>query len=313
MPHKRAFFRKIIWLGMVAMLWLAADLGSTAAQAQEGAPRPGSRLFISGTNAGTAPTVDVYVYGFDGAGQPLALTPAQVVVQHNGEQALDVQVAGLGDAGTLPPNTTGTFTLFLVDTPPGVSDSLPTLQNAILTYASNLYMREDVDYIAIYQVGETGAQQLLAPTGFHNAVINFFGQPLPTLSGPTALVDSAVGLLASMPSLLPHPGLAPSLVIISDGTDVVSTQHEPAALYQTAAAQGIPIHTIWLDNANLNLPEPGRDYLRTVAGNARGLAGTLDDAESLTAIWARIAQFSPRTIIRYTIRSKEHTSELQSQ
>ena len=157
MPHKRAFFRKIIWLGMVAMLWLAADYGSTAALAQEGVPRPGSRLFITGTNAGTAPTVDVYVYGFDGAGQPLALTPAQVVVQHNGEQALDVQVAGLGDAGTLPPNTTGTFTLFLVDTPPGVSDSLPTLQNAILTYASNLYMREDVDYIAIYQVGETGA------------------------------------------------------------------------------------------------------------------------------------------------------------
>lgn len=297
MPHKRAFFRKIIWLGVVAVFCLLAGQGQMAA-AQTGV---GSRLFITGSNTNSVPTVDLYVYGLDGAGQPLALTPATVVVQHGGEQAASVAVPGQVDAGAAPPNSAGTFTIFIVDTPPGVSDSLEAIRQAIEAYASPLYMREGVDFVAIYQVGETTATQLLAPTDFHNAVKNFFAQPLPILSGPTALVDSVMGLLTTLNGLKPHPGLAPAVVILSDGTDVVSTAHESPEVFQFAAEQGIPIHTIWLNNTNLNVPEPGRAYMQTVAANARGLAGSLDDAGSLTAIWSRIAQFSQRTLIRYVI------------
>lgn len=297
MPHKREFFRKIIWLEVVAIFCLLAGQTQMTA-AQTGL---GSRLFITGSNTDSVPTVNLYVYGLDGAGQPLALTPATVVVQHNGEQAANVSVPGQIDAGAAPPQSAGTFTLFIVDTPPGVSDSLEAIRSAIESYASPLHMREEVDYIAIYQVGETGAAQLLAPVEFHNSVKNFFAQPLPIMSGPTALVDSVMSLLTTLDTLKPHPGLAPAVVILSDGTDVVSTAHESSEVFQYAAEQGIPIHTIWLNNTNLNVPEPGRAYLQTVAANARGLAGSLEDGDSLTAIWNRIAQFSPRTLVRYII------------
>ncbi|GAB4153267.1 MAG: hypothetical protein Fur0021_18840 [Candidatus Promineifilaceae bacterium] len=297
MPHKRVFLRKIIWSGVVAIFCLLAGQTQMTA-AQTGL---GSRLFITGSNTDSVPTVNLYVYGLDGAGQPLALTPATVVVQHNGEQAANVTVPGQVDAGAAPPQSAGTFTLFIVDTPPGVSDSLEAIRSAIESYASPLHMREEVDYVAIYQVGETGATQLLAPVEFHNSVKNFFAQPLPIMSGPTALVDSVMSLLTTLDTIKPHPGLAPAVVILSDGTDVVSTAHESSEVFQYAAEQGIPIHTIWLNNANLNIPEPGRAYLQTVAANARGLAGSLEDGDSLTAIWNRIAQFSPRTLIRYVI------------
>ncbi len=69
-----------------------------------------------------------------------------------------------------------------------------------------------------------------------------------------------------------------------------------------AAAAGIPVHTIVIDNAGLNVgQELGREYMRTVATGSRGLTTDLSNAEGLTAIWNRIAGFREHSLVRYTV------------
>jgi hypothetical protein len=176
------------------------------------------------------------------------------------------------------------------------------MQASIETYASSFYMREETDYLAIYQVGESGAIPLLEPVAYHNSVRNaFLERPLEVLSGPTALVDSVMSVLTEMDSLKPHAGLAPAVVVFSDGTDVVSSQYAQEDVYNYAASQGIPVHTVWLNNTNLGDPSRGQDYLRTTATTARGIAASLDTPETLSPIWERIDSFRARTLLRYTV------------
>ncbi len=295
MPRR---IRVLLFAALFALLVGAAWGWAQSAAAQAALT---SRLWITGVDAGSAPTIDLYVYGLDGQGLPLTFTPARVQIRHGGAAPANVEVPGQVESGP-GPETFGTLTLFVVDTPPGVSDSLNTIQASIETYATTFYMREEMDYLGIYQVGEEGAITLLEPVPYHNSARNALAeQPLEILGGPTALVDSVMSLLTDVDTLKPHPGLATSLVIFSDGTDVVSSQFARQDVFNYAAGQGIPLHTVWLDNSNLGDPEEGRAYMRDVANNARGIPGALDQPDTLTAIWERIASFRPRTILRYTI------------
>jgi hypothetical protein len=129
--------------------------------------------------------------------------------------------------------------------------------------------------------------------------------PLSGDGGPTALVDSAGNLLGQINTLKPNPDLAASIVLITDGTDVVSTQFEANDIAPLAASLGVPIHTIHLDNTNLSRPEVGIEYLQGVAAGSRGVAGVLGSEADLNNIWNRIASLRSRTVLRYTVASPQ--------
>lgn len=252
-----------------------------------------ARVFITATDTSTVPQVTLRAYGLGADGRRLDLAGERLVVRHGGEPADDVGVGGSVEVGT--------FTIFLIDVAPGVEAQIPAIQQALEQYAGPAYMREQMDQLAIYRVGAENAGEALAPTAFYNSVRNFFSAGLEPQDGPTALIDSMVGLLNEMDNIRPESSLAPALVVLSDGTDAVSTQSEPGDVAARAVELGIPVHTIWLENSELTVgQEAGRNYLAQVAGDAYGVTGRIDQPDTITSIFERISAFREQQLVRYT-------------
>lgn len=260
------------------------------AQAEE---IPVERLFITGTSADSLPDIEVRLYGRDSQGNPLDFSRETVTIEHGQTAVGPINYQGA--------HRTGTFTLFLIDIPTGVQAQLPAIQDAINQYASPGNMMEQVDYAAVYQVGAAEARQLLAPTNFHNAVRNLFAEPLAPETGATALYDSTAALLNQAAGLSPNGEMPIQIVLMTDGTDAVSTGTSGDGLIAQAAELGIPIHTIWLDNANLPNNTFGQEYLARLAAGSGGVAVQLNNAADLPLVWNRIAGFRDQARIRYQV------------
>jgi len=274
---------------------LASTPGKVRAQNGETQDSPGigQQLIISSSDTSSAPTIHLRAFGLDSQGAPLELTPEVIQILHDGQQVSDVAIVGTYKAGT--------FTIFVVDVPPGVEAQLPAIQASIEQYTSPPEMEEPVDYAAIYQVGESEANLLLKPSNFYNDFRNFFASPLETQSGPTALVDSLVTLLNDVANITPKDGILTTLVVMSDGTDVVSSLHDAEDVGQLAAELGIPIHTVWLENNNLqpSSHEVGKAYLAQISAESGGVASRVDRPEEVQVIWDRIASFRNHDVIQY--------------
>ncbi|MCP4418667.1 MAG: FHA domain-containing protein [Chloroflexi bacterium] len=286
--NKRGWPRYIFVLMMVL-------LTGTAVLAQD--TPDVARLFITSSNVSSLPSVELHIYGRDGQGNPLNLSQETLTILQNGNSVGPIEYQGA--------HTAGTFTVFLIDIPPGVVDGLPSLQDTIKSYATASNMTEQVDSVAIYQVGATEATQLVEPTGFFNTVQNLFVTPLTPETGATALIDSGTNLLDELEALKPHAEMATSLVLMTDGTDVVSTRFDKEDMVTRALELGVPIHTIWLDNANISTPEFGQDFLASVAAQTGGIAVQLDNTADLPLVWNRISSFRDQARIRYTVTALE--------
>ncbi len=279
----------LLLLFILLSLWLTG----TGALAQETQPAP-PRLHITATDTTSPPSIVLQAYGIDSDGDALTLAANTVSITHNG-QPVTPEVAGT--------NAVGTLTVFLIDIPEGVSDQIPAVQDAIQQFASDPTMREGTDYVAVYKVGEAEPTQLLAPTNFHNSVRNLFANPLEPETGATALIDSTMSLLNQIDGLKPDPAMVASLVVMSDGTDAVSTQYSDVDVAPRAATLGIPVHTIWLTNTALPpvSQEIGQNYLSSVSAGSRGMAARMENAGELPPIWQRIASFRDQTRLRYVV------------
>lgn len=250
------------------------------------------RLFITDTDTNGYPTVGLRVYGYDGQGNPIDFSTNPVNVLHN-NMPVTASAAGTEEIGTLA--------VFLVDVPAGIAGQIPAIQDAIIQYAAPGGMQEQTDYVAIYQIGTSGPQQLLEPTPFYNAVRNQFVTPLAAETGATALYDSTAALLEQIPGIKPKPEMAAFIVLISDGTDAVSSEFEAGDVPTRAAEAGIPIFTIAITNPNLSAgsQELGHNYLRDLATGSRGLAVDLGDAAGLSSVWSRIGSFRNQARLTY--------------
>ncbi|MGD2078633.1 MAG: FHA domain-containing protein [Chloroflexota bacterium] len=277
-----------IWLLFICLLVMLAGAPLLAQTTP-------SQIIITGTDASSTPIVQLHLYAIDSQGNPAVVDPAELEVKHDGVTVSDVTL------GT--PYEGGTFVIFALDIPQGVSASLPAIQEAIQKYATEPTMQEQVDAVAIYTVGELAATQLIEPTDFHNSVQNAFATPLEPQTGATALIDSVMGLLNNVDALKPRTDMVTHLVIMSDGTDVVSNQFEAADVPRRAAELGIPIHTVHLENDSLEGDErqEGVDYLNQVAAGTFGLSTQLSVADDLQPLWDQIAKFRDQTTVQYTL------------
>lgn len=287
MPEK-THLRTSLIVGFLAVVVLLSGRGLTA---QEQLPQ----LEIMGSDPTSPPSVALHVIGRDAQGAPLDFAAQELTVTHNGTAVTPV-VDGAYRAGTL--------TVFLLDLPPGVSAQIPAVQDAIKQFASPAGgMMEQVDAVAIYQVGEFEAREILAPTEFYNTVQNLFVDDLTPETGATALDDSLGNLLESVDGLKPRSDMVASIVVMSDGTDATSTQFEIQDLVVLAGTTGIPVHTASLDNVELPpfSQEEGRTNLNNLSTGSRGIATALSDTAGLGNIWQRIASFRDQTRLRYVV------------
>lgn len=251
-------------------------------------------LKITGANTDTFPSVQLQAYALDGQGNPIDLSTQQLFVSHGGVPADFVTYEG-----TRP---VGTFTVFLIDAPSGVAPQIETIQNAIKEFA-NTNMQDQLDTVAIYRIGPEGPVEVLAPDQFKNGVTNALNTtPLQPEDGLTALIDSTLSMLDRLDSLKTNPAAIGSLVLISDGTDAVSTAQSTEVVAR-ANELGIPIHTIVVDNPDLIEAgrELGRTYMGELATGSHGVAASLSDPASLAAIWSRISSFRDQALLRYTV------------
>jgi len=253
------------------------------------------QLYITGNDVTNPPTIVLHVYGRDAEGKAIDFTTEPLKLTSNGTAV----VPSVTDS--IP---VGTFTVFLIDIPSGVEEQLPAIQDAIKRFASpGSGMQEQIDYIAIYQVGETEASALLAPDNFYNSVQNFFVDELTPETGSTALIDSLASLLDQMEGLNPDSNMVSSIVVISDGTDAISTLNEPTDIISRTAKLNLPVHTIQVDSTDLTFAgqEQGQAFLQEISDASYGVATSLDDSEGLTEIWSHIAGFREHARVRYVI------------
>lgn len=280
---------RTFFLGLLILFLL---LPVASLQAQDDEAPPVERIVITGTSAESLPSIEVRVYGRDSQGNPLDLSQETLDILHGGEPVGLITYQGA--------QQTGTLTLFLIDIPSGVQGQFPAIQEAINQYASPGNMMEGVDYTAVYKVGLTDAQELLAPTNFYNSVRNLFADPLTAETGATALYDSTSALLDRAGALAPNPEMPVQIVLMTDGTDAVSTSATGDGVVQKALELGIPVHTVLLDNVDLGAPV-GQDYLTQLAAGTGGVAVQLNNAADLPLIWNRIGGFRDQARIRYEV------------
>jgi hypothetical protein len=255
------------------------------------------QIFITGNDITSPPNAALLVYGRDLEGKAIDFNTDPVVLTSGG-RTIDTIVSGSSPAGT--------FTVFLVDLPNSVEEQLPAIQEAIEQYAATGgVMQENVDSIAIFQVGETAPRQLLGPTTFHQEVQNFFVDGLTPETGSTALRDSLATMLDQVEGLKPQPDMVTSVVVMSDGTDVVSTENDEADVIASANEKNIAINSIWVPGTGLTIAqqEEGQNYLQETAEGTRGFAASLDDSESVNELWNRIASFRDRARIVFQMDS----------
>ncbi len=184
------------WLRMfavvIALLSLAGFATTLLGQEQDPEEEPEEvqvldplpKLYITGSDVTNPPNIILHVYGRDLEGKAIDFASEPLTISHDGTTIIP-DIAGS--------NPSGTFTVFLIDIPTGVEAQLPAIQDAIKQFASaGSGMQEQIDTVAVFQVGETEANQLLAPDSFYNSVHNFFADDLTPETGSTALIDSVV-------------------------------------------------------------------------------------------------------------------------
>ena len=264
---------------------------SAPAMAQDEAT---SRLVITENDTSTFPLISLRAYGLAEGGGPLALDAVPLTVLHNGEQVDNLEIGQSVPVGAL--------TVFLIDATAGTGEQLTAIEQAVQQFAEPTYMREQVDAVALYRVTEEGAEQALAPTGFHNEVRNYFLNPLEPVEGATALYDSIGGLLSELDVLAPDADMARSIVVFSDGTDAISGEFAGEQLGDLAAELGVPIYTVWLENENLNVGrEVGRNFLSELARESRGGFTTLQEPETLAPLYGQLAALSSQRLVHYRV------------
>ncbi|MDX1416652.1 MAG: FHA domain-containing protein [Candidatus Promineifilaceae bacterium] len=288
---------------VIALLSLAGFSVTLLAQDQDPEEEPEEveiqdplpKLYITGNDVTNPPNIILHVYGRDLEGRAIDFNEESLTVTHDGITVIPTLV------DTFP---SGTFTVFLIDIPTGVEEQLPAIQEAIKQFASpGSGMQEQIDTVAIFQVGETEAKQLLAPDTFYNSVQNFFADDLVPETEATALIDSIGSMIDQMEQLNTDSNRPAALVVMSDGTDVVSTQFTASDILTRTAGLELPIHTVWVDSADLTFAgqEQGQEFLQSISDGSNGIATTLDDSEGLAEIWNHIAGFREQARVQYAI------------
>ncbi|MGB1249665.1 MAG: FHA domain-containing protein [Candidatus Promineifilaceae bacterium] len=279
---------KRLWTFLVFALFFC--LNSTIF-AQSATPQ----LTVTGVNTAALPAVDVTLAVSDETGQLLNLDSSELVsVKHNGERVSQASVIGSEPAGT--------FTIILLDLSSGAADRVGDIQSSIQSFASTSFMREQIDHIAIYQINDTNSAELLPPTFFYNDVANLFASGLQPFDGATALFDSMGDLLTRIDDIKPSSELATSLVLLSDGTDAVSSQFVSEEIAPLASSKNIAIHSVIVDTGLSDFSRDlGTEYMRSLASSTGGVSVNFTDASSLNDIWTRVISRGSNTIVRYVI------------
>jgi len=258
------------------------------AETQSGSPI----ATITQVDTSQFPVVTVYVSVTDANGEPVPVSPNQIVIMENGEEMKIDNVGGTDDIGPLA-------TLLVIDISGSMNHGgkLKAAQQAAQAYVDQARTSDQIGLVTFNT--EIKYEQPL--TSDRRKMI----QAIKALKAEedTAMYDA----LAEGIDILEAVSGRKAVIVMTDGLDNRSKM-SPQQVLQLIGPQGLSISVIGLGDPNhstgalTSLDEPALTALAEQAGGAYGYA---NDAESLTALYQKYGRaLQSEYVVTYTSPSK---------
>lgn len=259
----------------------------------EPTPLPSSlNATITQVDTSQFPVVTVYVSVTDSNGEPVPVSPNQIVIKENGEEMKLDEVGGTDDIGPLS-------TLLILDTSGSMNHGgkLKSAKEAASAYVDQARSSDQIGLLT-FNTEIRYEQPLTSDRRKMIAAINAL-----KAQDDTAMYDA----MAEGIDILEAVSGRKAIIVMTDGLDNRSKM-SPQQVLQLIGPQGLSISVIGLGDpshstgALTSLDEPALKALAEQAGGAYGYA---NDAESLTALYEKYGRaLQSEYIVTYTSPSK---------
>jgi VWFA-related protein len=270
--------RKLIMYSilLISLVFLTgfAPLGQSTPEPQS----PGVR--ITQVDAAQFPKVTVYVSVTDSNGEPVVVSPSQLVLRENGSIMTPDEVGGKGDIGSLT-------TLLVMDISGSMNSGgkLKAAQAAASAYVDQSRPGDEIGLLTF----NTKTEYVQPLTNDRQALL----QAIEDLKArdDTAMYDTiarGIDILASTQG-------RKAIILLTDGLDNRS-KRSPQEVIQMVSPQGLSVSIIGLGDPSHSkgsitaLNEPALSALATQAGGVYGYANNADSLRSLYERYGRAMQ-----------------------
>jgi VWFA-related protein len=268
--------RKITYRFLYVVLLASLLIGLSGFSQIEGNLFQGGQTEVRITQVDTSqfPKVTVYVSVTDASGEPVPVSPSQLVVKENGETMTIEEVSAEGDIGPLT-------TMLVMDVSGSMNHArkLPAAKNAAKTYVNQTRPGDMIGLLAFH----TELEYTQPITKNRQAVLE-------AIENLKALEDTAMyDALELAIQYLEAVSGRKAIIVLTDGLDNRS-KISPQEVIQKIGPEGLSISAIGLgvaDQSTSALSSLDEGALRAMAEQAGGAYAYAEDAESLQAIYER--------------------------
>ncbi len=244
-------------------------------QTEPGSDEP--QIHITQVDESQFPQIKVYVSATDSAGEPVGVSPNQLVLSENGTPLKIDQIGGEGEIGPLT-------TLLVVDISGSMNEGgkLEAAKQAALTYINQMRPGDQAGLLTF----NTEINYVQPVTTDREALTN-------AINGLKAKQDTMMyDALLTGTEILSSLGGRKAIIVLADGLDNRSTSTVDQVT-EAIGPGGLTISTIGLGNADqLGITNQGLDVaaLQTLAERAGGRYGYAQDPETLTHLYEQFGR-----------------------
>lgn len=277
-------FRKGLILLAAVLLLVGAPARAVHAQDEDEA----LQIHITQVDSSQFPEVEVYVSVTDPEGEPAAVNPERIVLRENGVEVVTHEILGRGESGPL-----NTLLVFDVSGSMNSAGKLDTAKEAAKSYLDTMRLDDRVGLL-VFNTEVRYVQPLTSNQGALRAAVDGL-----TAEEDTAMYDALIEGVELLDSVEGRK----AIVLLTDGMDnrsefglqAVLDRLDPGGVSVSAVGLGDPKQ---LDATTAGLDVPALERLANQAGGQYAYA---NDAQSLTALYERLARaLQSEYLLRYT-------------
>jgi len=263
---KRKFFLKFV----ITSLLLLTLSGFSKGQANLAQEYPSAK--ITQVDTSQFPVVTVYISVVDSAGEPVAVSPSQLVIRENGIVMTPDDIGSTGDSDPL-------VTMLVMDISGSMNhaDKINSAKGAARAYIDQSRPKDLIGLVSF----ETEIEYVQPLTSNHTSVETAINDL--KVQGDTAMYDALARSIEFMEAVTGRK----AIIVMTDGLDNRS-KISPQEVLQMIGPEGLSISTIGLgipDHSTSALSSLDEAALSALAEQAGGAYGYANDEESLRKLY----------------------------